>query len=370
MIYLDYNATAPYSSSVKSFLRDEAENLWANPSSEYEAGVQLDSIIQQDREIIADFLGCPSGRLFFTSGATESISTVLSESNLKSFGLNSVISNKMEHYATLDNLKILGMQGFTIHWLENNEHGELDLEHLKVLCTENPNSLVSLLYVNNETGVINDVHEIVQIAHEQNCLVHIDGVQALGKVRFSIEDIECDFISFSGHKIGALKGVGLLFADEPKKVFPLIRGGGQEYGLRAGTYNLLGIHSFKLAVGDIDFNILSELRMMRDRFEERLLGINSKFGVNAEKSKRAPNVSNVYLGGCDARAILYQLSREGIMVSTGSACSSGTPEPSHVIQALGFDTDYAKSSLRLSLGALSTWKELQTTLAVLRGQFK
>lgn len=366
MIYLDYNATAPYSDKVKDYISNGMINDWGNASSEHDFGYNLSNRIKEDRKIICDFLDCSTGKLFFTSGATESINIVLSQANLSSYGIKTIISSKLEHHATLEPLEFNEKNSFSIKYAENNNQGSIDLNHLENLCQENPNSIVSLLYVNNETGVITDVVEVTKIAHRHNCLVHIDAVQALGKCEFSLDDLDADFVSFSGHKIGAMKGVGLLYINEPKKIHPLIKGGGQEKKVRPGTYNFSSIHSLRLAIEDINFSKNSNLLEMRDEFEKKLYQINPELKINGSDARRVANTSNIYLAGVSSQEVLLNLSREGIYTSTGSACSSGSVEPSHVIQAMGYDKDYARSCLRISIGQSTQKEHLDSLLEKLK----
>jgi len=207
--------------------------------------------------------------------------------------------------------------------------------------------MVSLLYVNNETGVINDAVEISRIVRENNCFIHFDAVQALGKLPHSLFDIDPHFVSYSGHKIGSLKGVGLLFVSSNVDFASPFKGGSQELGYRPGTYNYLGIKSLGLAVEDISFSGLEDLKMFRKEFENSLMESNSNFRINGSES-RIYNTVNLYLAGIDSREVLLKLSNEDIQVSTGSACTAGSVEPSHVIQAMGFERDYARSCMRVS----------------------
>ena len=360
MIYLDYNATAPYSPSVKDYISNSMVNDWANPSSEHDAGYSLSTQIKSSRGKIAEFLDVSSKSLVFTSSATESINTILSLDNLKHNNITTIISSKLEHHATLDRLDYLSKSGIQILYIKNDKQGNLNLEQLEVLLSETKNTLISLLFVNNEIGVINPIQEISKIARKHDSLIHVDGVQALGKVDFNLDALDVDFASFSGHKIGAMKGIGLTYAQDINSLTPLMHGGGQERGYRPSTLNFSAIKSFELAVNDIDFSHNDEIKALRDSLETQLLNLG--FTVNCSEGQRVYNTSNIYLKGEDARAMLLRLSRQNIMVSTGSACSSGSYEPSHVLTELGFDKEYASSCLRVSLGRYSALDEIETFL--------
>ena len=385
MIYFDHNATAPYSPSVREYLQTSLLEDWQNPSSVYPQAQILDQRIKECKSFVAERLNCSPKHLFWTSGGTESINTVLSPETLKLNGLSGFISSRLEHHASLRRLEYLSQTmplGFEksgpaaerkppwpplsggktalretgkfqssrckIHYAPHNEQGEIDLSLLEEICSKNPRSLLSFLSANNETGVLTDIKSVSKIARQYDCLVHADAVQSLGKEPLDLEDWDADFASFSGHKIGAMKGVGLLFARKP--FAPLMHGGGQERGMRPGTYNFPAVYSFKPAVQDIDLSKQREVRRLRDYFEERLKysspsgkGPNEKspagaagkakfFRVNCDKAPRLPNTSNIYCGtGISNQAVLLHLARKGICVSVGSACNAGSPEPSHVM---------------------------------------
>jgi len=351
-MYLDFNATSPYSPRVAEYIKTQMLEDWANPSSEHDAGYRLKQRISDDRQVITEFLGCSTKQLYFTSGATESISTVLSPDTLDLNQIKTIITSNVEHHATLHRCEYLKKKGYEILYVDIKSSGQLDFEHLDKLCSENPKSLISLLWVNNETGVISDVQKIVEYSKKNDCKVHLDSVQALGKLPIDLDSIEIDFASFSGHKMGSLKGIGMLYAKNSKMIFPLVHGGGQESGVRPGTSNYPAIHSIRLAIEDVEWNKIEETRIFRDQFEKELLEKCPSFKVNGMESTRVGNTTNIYLGGTSSRAALLQLSREKIFVSTGSACSSGSIEPSHVITGMGFDKDYANSCMRLSLSSL------------------
>ena len=364
-LYLDHNSTTSYSVGVVKYIKEELIDDFANASSEHDAGFYLSGKIKEHRLVIADHLGSSTKKIIFTSGATESINTILSIENLKKLNIKSLISSPMEHHATLHQLDFLKTNGFEVFYVKNNSNGELDLSHLAELSVAHPDSMLSFLYVNNETGVINDVNEITAIAHRNRSYVHIDAVQALGKLQFNLDDIDCDFASFSGHKIGSLKGIGLLYVRNIDSFKALLHGGGQERGYRPGTYNYPGIKSFALAVQDIDFKKVEEIEFYRNRLEQEFLKLDSKFKINCQSANRVANTTNLYLGGLDAREVLLNLSRLGVYVSTGSACNGANPEPSHVLKAIR-DTD-SIDSLRISAPftetiAASFLKSLTTVL--------
>ena len=455
MIYFDHNATAPYSPSVREYLQTGMLEDWGNPSSIYPQAQILEQKIRECKRVIADRLNCSPRHLFFTSGGTESINTVLSLETLKRNGLSGFITSLIEHKATLSKIEWLhnpqtfpeqpeqgasniqppndmqnqgadqernntrgikteknGDNKIGFCYVPHNDQGEINLNALEEVCSQNPRSLLSFLSANNETGVTTDIKAVSKIAKKYDCLVHVDAVQSLGKEPVDLEDWNVDFAGFSGHKIGAMKGIGLLYAKKP--FAPLMYGGGQERGMRPGTYNFPAIYSFALAVRDIDLNKQEYVRQLRDYFENQLkclsfaghgfskdidlsrnqsenhTKIESPFlKVNCVEAPRLPNTSNIYCGlGISNQAVLLHLARKGICVSTGSACNAGSPEPSHVITQLasadtkegreatvskepfhvmaqlalsndiGLYTDYANSCLRVSFAPSNTKEEV------------
>ena len=397
LIYFDHNSTVPYSPSVKQYLQKDIAKDWLNPSSVYPQAQVLHQKIRDCRKFIADYLNCSSKHLFFTSGGTESINTILSSETLKINQLSTIITSYLEHHTTIKKTNYLSNEkNIQSYWISNNKQGEIDLGHLEKLCSKHPQSLISLLSANNETGVITDIQTVSKIARKYNCLIHVDAVQSLGKVSIDLEKWDVDFASFSGHKIGAMKGIGLLYARKP--FAPLMYGGGQERQLRPGTHNYPAIYSFKLAVQDIDLKKQEYVRELRDYFENQLTSIqkditknlnfskenfqsyaedNKKetrfpFKVNCKKANRLQNTSNIYCGKeISHQTALLHLAKKGICASAGSACNAGSPEPSHVITALGIYDNispktYAQSCIRISLSPLNTKQEIDFLISSLR----
>ena len=457
MIYFDYNATAPYSPSVREYLQTSLLEDWQNPSSICPQSQVLERRIRECKSFVAERLNCSPKHLFWTGGGTESVNTVLSAETLRLNRLSGFISSRLEHHASLRKLEYLSQtmplgfeksgaaaerkppwpplsggktalretgkfqsNRYKIHCAPHNDQGEIDLSRLEEICSKNPRSLISLLSANNETGVLTDIKAVSKIARQYDCLVHADAVQSLGKEPLDLEDWDADFASFSGHKIGALKGVGLLFARKP--FAPLMHGGGQERGMRPGTYNFPAVCSFKSAVQDIDLKKQEQVRRLRDYFEERLKsfslsdkGSDAKsldtkpgaakapagddgkakfFRVNCRKAPRLSNTSNIHCGaGISNQALLLHLARRGICVSAGSACNAGSPEPSHVMAQIAavfketrktgiskelfpvaakaalFDNkgaDYARSCLRISFAPSNTKAETDFLLQSLK----
>ncbi|MCB0367832.1 MAG: aminotransferase class V-fold PLP-dependent enzyme, partial [Bdellovibrionales bacterium] len=263
-IYLDYNSTAPPSPSVIDYFRSDFGSLFANPSSEHLLGKAVDEVLKGDRRKIAELLGAEPRQIVFTSGGTESINSVLSGGLIRHLGVEKIVSSQLEHHATLACLKRTEVP---VEWIANDGQGQLDLDHLsKVLNASGP-ALVTLLHVNNETGVVHPISEIAKMVKAHRGFLHVDGVQAPGKVEFTLERLGADFVSLSGHKFGALKGIGVLFVRDRSKFEPLIVGGGQEHGLRAGTTPIDLIRSLRLALEDCRPEVIRQVTELREYFE-------------------------------------------------------------------------------------------------------
>lgn len=366
MIYLDNNSTTQYSSSVKEYLKKDFIKDWFNPSSEYDyLSQKLSSKIIECKQYISNYINGSANTITFTSGATESINTILSLGTLKKNNLKSIITSHLEHHATLN--KIKNLKEVPVFYVKNNQQGEIDYSDLKHLCSKNPCSLISLLFINNETGVITDIKKVVTIAKKYKCMLHVDAVQALGKWPIDCNDLNIDFASFSGHKIGSFKGVGFIYTKKP--IEPLLFGGEQQ-SIRAGTYNYPAIYSLKLALQDIDLNKQNSLKLLRNNFEQNLLKINKQIKINCYKANRISNTSNIYFQDISNLVLVLYLAKHKIYVSTGSACNSSSPEPSHVIQALGYNKHYARSCVRVSLSTKNTQLELDLIIDLLKKFYK
>ena len=358
VIYFDHNAATPCSPSVcKSIKEGLVTEDWMNPSSSHKQSQILRRRISDVRNIISNHLACSAKNIYFTSGGTESINTVLSQDTLKLNGVTDIITSKMEHHATLNAISKLKEKGISIHFAKNNNQGEIDLGDIECILKRNKEKafLLSFLTINNETGVKTDVKLISQIAKKYQALFHIDTVQSLGKEKINLEDLDVDFASFSGHKIGSLKGVGLLYA---KSLFTPLICGDQERGMRGGTYNFPAIYSLKLAIEDIDLKSIKKIKILRDYLELGLLNLGG-IQINGTNADRVSNTSNIHFQGISNEVLRCFLLDKGICVSTGSACNSSSFEPSYVIQAMGFSKEYARSSIRISLSKNNTKAEVE-----------
>jgi cysteine desulfurase len=364
-VYFDFNATTPISVEVRQNLIRclEMEDSFGNPSSIHWAGRLPKLLIRESRQKLADFLGCQPLELIFTSGGTESNNTVLRGvwTGCASTPRQEFITSAVEHPSVRKTLEVLEQQGAKVHTIPVNRDGTLDLAFYRSVLSEKT-ALVSVMAANNETGVIHPLQEeMIALAHAKGALFHSDMVQTLGKVPVDLRDLNVDFASFSAHKFYALKGTGLLYVKRGSPHVALITGGAQERNRRGGTENTLGIHALGLmAEKKAEVSTQSaRLRTLRDQMEQEILRRIPEVSITGVKSQRLANTSSLILNGVDGETLLMSLDLKGFAVSTGAACSSGSPEPSPVLLAMGLSRAEAQNSLRISLGWNNTEMELK-----------
>jgi len=357
-IYLDHNATTPLSSESQRAIL-EGLSFFGNPSSIHWAGRKSKNKIREARAQIAQLLNVSPLELIFTSGASESNNTVIKTlfqiSSKKHF-----ITSQVEHPSVLKTLEAIERLGARVDYIPVNRDGFLDLEVYKK-CLSEQTALVSIMYANNETGSLFPIAELARMAHEKGALFHTDAVQALGKIPVDLAELGVDYASFSAHKFYALKGTGVLFAKKGVPQIPLIHGGAQERHRRGGTENVLGILSLgamasqKARIG----HEAERLQGLRDDLQDSILQEIPQVSVTAGVAPRLPNTLSLVLKGVDGETLLMNLDIKGYAVSTGAACSSGNPEPSPVLLALGLTRDEAQNSLRISLGWETTESQVR-----------
>lgn len=367
--YLDYNATTPIDPRVLDAMLPFLKDNFANPSSTHHFGQSINEKVKQAREQIADFINAESNELIFTSGATEAI-------NIAIKGVAESYSNKgkhiitvsTEHKAVLDTCKDLERKGFEVTYLPVQSNGLIDLTELEK-AIRNDTILVSVMYVNNETGVIQPIKDISKIAHEKGALFMTDATQAVGKIEIDVDDFGIDLLSLSGHKMYAPKGIGALYVRrrcKKVKLTPQIHGGGHEQGLRSGTLNVPGIiglaKACEIAKQEMAQN-QNAIRELRDRLERELLRFPNTT-QNSNTENRIYNTVNICFKGQDANVMIGRM--KSIAVSNGSACSSAVVEPSHVLKAMGLSDEKAFASLRFSLGKYNTACDIDTVLESLK----
>ncbi len=394
-IYFDCAATTPIDPEVKKAMAPYLEDKFGNPSSTHSLGQEARIAVDKSREMIADFLGCNFVEIYFTSGATEANNLAIKGvlmNEVKPHSLKAVVTSRIEHKSVLKPIESLEKAGLIeVIYLSVSKGGVVDISNLKNEIKENT-VLISVMYVNNETGVIQPVEEIGKIIKEwktenrsklgiQYPLFHIDAVQAppflaeragqaTGHLSMNVRELGCDLLSISSHKIYGPKGVGALFIKDGTPIKPLIEGGGQEFGLRAGTENVMGIVGFGKAIELIQFKnnksqIIKQVSSLHDYFEENLLKKIKNVFINGGSASRAPHISNILFRGVEAETLLIALDDAGIMASSGSACQAKAIEPSHVLLAMGLSRKETMSSVRFSFGKFITKQDIDKVLEVL-----
>jgi cysteine desulfurase len=368
-IYMDANATTPLLPEVFEAMRPFWIEHFGNAGSIHQQGQYARAAVDHARESIARLLHCRASEIVFTSGGTES-------DNLALFGTLSegshLITTAIEHHAVLHAAESLAARSIEVTFLPCTAQGLIEPATLE--ATLRPNTkLVSIMYANNETGVIQPIAELARIAHAAGALFHTDAVQAAGKLpldlspRGPLKDV--DLLSISGHKIYAPKGIGVLFVRRSVRLAPMMHGGTHERQRRAGTENVTGVvglgKAAELAQAWLATDDPNRLATLRDRLEQGILAHVEECGINGEGASRVANTTNLYFDHVEAEALLIALDLKGLSVSGGSACQSGATEPSHVLTAMGLSTARARGSLRFSLSKLNTEEEVDEALKLI-----
>ncbi len=370
LIYLDNNSTTKVDPRVIEAMLPYYTEYYGNASSSHLAGAKSFEAVKQSRIKVAELIGAGESEVFFTSGATESINMVLKGLISNSAKTNPhIVTSTTEHPAVLDTCRFLEQKGVSVTYLSVSASGIIDIEELKQAITDNT-ILVSIMLVNNETGVIQPIKQIADLTHSRNVLFMSDATQAFGKMKISVENLGIDILCFSGHKFYAPKGIGGIYLRSRRpfkvKIPSLLHGGGHENGIRSGTLNVPGIvgigKAAEIALSDM-FKDEKSVNKLREKLETHLLQIPNTF-INGDKNHRIYNTTNICFEGADADAIIVGL--KNIAISNGSACSSTSVEPSHVLKAMGKTDLHAFSSLRFSLGRYNTEKEIDTTIEKVR----
>ena len=364
-VYLDNAATTKLSKDVYDVMCKHLQDDYANPSSIHRLGRNSRKIVEDSRKVIANVLGVDKEEIIFTSGATEAdnmaIMGVCKANSIKKsdFKVGHIITTKIEHKAVLNTCKYLENMGYEVTYLDVDENGLLSLDSVEKSIKYNT-ILISIMSVNNEIGTIMPINEIGKLAHSRNILFHTDAVQGFGKISIDIDNI--DLMSISGHKIHASKGIGVLYKRKGIEFEKSIFGGNQEYGMRPGTENVAGIASMGVAVKNIidEFNggINIEIRKKRDYLLEKIVNSLDGVEINGDLARRVANNINISIEGIEGVVLVDQLSRDGIFVSTGSACNASIIEPSYVLKALNKDDEIALSSIRMTLDNSITYEDL------------
>ena len=365
-IYLDNNATTRIDPKVVEAMMPYFNTYYGNPSSQHGFGLAVDRAINHAREQVADLLGAAHpDEIIFTSCATESDNTAVWTSLFTQKDKNEIVTTKLEHPAILDTCSFLSGRGVEVKYLGANSLGDIDPAEFEKLLSPKT-ALASIMWANNETGNIYPVPQMAEIAAAHNVVFHTDAVQAVGKIPINLKDTKINMLSFSGHKLHAPKGIGALYVRRGTRFIPFMHGGHQERGRRAGTENVPYIIGMGEAARLAAENMEAERRdvaRLRDRLESGLLKAVPDCMVNGDVENRLPNTSNIAFKNVEGEAILLMLDRLGICASSGSACTSGSLEPSHVLRAMGVPFNYAHGSVRLSLSRYTTEEEVDFVIA-------
>ncbi|WP_413944718.1 cysteine desulfurase family protein [Bdellovibrio sp. HCB-162] len=375
--YFDHNATTPVCKEVLEALPELAK-AWGNPSSIHWGGRQPKNILRDARKAVAEAVGAGSPlEIVFTSGGSEANNTVIKglfdyyqtaqfltpEQRLRTHYMCSAV----EHPAVIKAMEHIQALGARVDFIPVNRRGEIDLDFYQAHLSEET-ALVSVMFANNETGTLFPIKQMAEMAHKKGALFHTDAVQGFGKVPVNLQDLGVDFASFSGHKFYSIKGSGFLYSRKGSNFSSLINGGGQERHRRGGTENTLGIGCLGVVAKRV--GLIAEkaeaLAKLRDHMEARILSEIPDVTVTAGETPRLPNTSSLVVKGADGETMLMSLDIKGYAVSTGAACSSGNPEPSPVLLAMGLSREEAQNSLRISLGWETTAEEVNGFIEALK----
>ncbi|MGB9675145.1 MAG: cysteine desulfurase NifS [Candidatus Nanoarchaeia archaeon] len=368
IIYLDHAATTPVRDEVMAEMLPYFNEIFGNPSSIHSKGVEAAQAIEHARQRIAKILNCEPTEIIFTSGGTESVNLAIKGVALanKDKGKH-IITQKTEHNAVLKACKWLEHQGFEVTYLNVDKHGLVSPEDLQKNIKTNT-ILVSIMYANNEIGTIQPIKELARICKSKGVFFHTDACQAAGYLDIDVKNLGIDLMSLNGSKIYGPKGIGLLFVKKGLMLEPLIHGGGQEHGLRAGTENVPAIiglaKALELAQKEKEKEC-KRLANLRDYLIKQVLEKIPNAKLNGHPSQRLPNNIHFSFMGIEGEALLYLLDKEGICASTGSACSSKSLEESHVLKAIGLPIEYSHGSVRFSLGKSTTKEDIDFLLEIL-----
>lgn len=363
-VYLDNSATTRIDTRVFEAMTPYLTEVYGNPSSIHSHGREARATVERCRKTIAGLLNTSPSEIFFTSGGTEADNTAI-VSTVRSLGLKTVISSKLEHHAVLHTLEALSASGeIEVHYVDVNDMGDLDYDHLEQLLSQYPTSLVTLMHVNNEIGNINDIERICSLVKESGAVFHSDTVQSMGKMSFDLQALNIDFLVGAAHKFHGPKGVGFLYINHNSKIQPFIYGGAQERNMRGGTENLAGIvglsKAMEIAYEDLEVNqknVASLKALMIKLLEEKVSGVSFN-GRSGDMDKSLFSVLNVGVPESDENdMLLFNLDIKGVSVSGGSACASGSSIGSHVLTSI--NSNPSRGAIRFSFSKFTTEEEVR-----------
>lgn len=367
-IYLDHNATTPVHPEVLEAMLPYFKDKFGNPSSIHGFGQEAKAALEQSREKVAQLLGASSNEIFFTCGGTESDNLAVKGTAFanRKKGFH-IITSKIEHHAILESCKFLEKEGFEVTYLPVDSHGCVDPEDLRKAIRDDT-TLVSVMYANNEMGTIQPIEELSEIAHQKGVYFHTDAVQAVGKIPIDPKKLNVDMLSMSGHKIYGPKGAGAIYIRKGVRITPWSHGGHHERSRRAGTENVPGIVGFakalELVVKELDAQN-KHLKNLTEAFYKKLTNTIPDVILNGDLNRRIPNTLNLSFKGVEGESIILSLDLKGVAVASGSACTSGTLEPSHVLSAMGIDPAIAQGAIRFSFGRDNTMEDVEYVASLL-----
>jgi cysteine desulfurase len=367
-IYLDYAATTPVHPEVLKAMLPYFTEIYGNPSSVHTAGQEARTAVEKARESVASLIGAAAEEIVFTSGGTEADNYALRGAALANASKGKhIITTSIEHHAALESARALEKQGFKVTYLPVDDYGMVDPGDVKKVLTPET-ILISVMHANNEIGTVQPLAEIGKIAREAGIIFHTDAVQTVGHIPTDVNELGVDLLSMSAHKLYGPKGVGALYVRKGTRLAALIHGGGQEKARRSGTENVPGIVGFgkaaEVARGEMQ-DEAARLVVLRDKLFLGLQQRMEKIKLNGHPEKRLPNNVNISVSYVEGESMVLSLDLQGIYVSTGSACSSGSLEPSHVLLAIGCSHEQAHGSLRFTIGKWTTEQEIDRVLEVL-----
>jgi cysteine desulfurase len=368
-VYFDYNATTPLAPEAAEAVVAATRELFGNASSVHHFGQQAKAALDEARSAIASLIHAEASEIVFTGGGTEADNFAIrgAADALEPTGRKHLIAGAIEHEAVLNTLKALARRGWTTTVLPVDQSGIVSPDRLREIVTGDT-ALVSVMHANNEIGTIQPIAALAAIAHERGALMHTDAVQSAGKIPVDVGELGVDLLSLSAHKFNGPKGAGALWIRRGTRMLPILTGGKHERNRRAGTENVPAIVGMGVAARLAAAKMPREaarVAALRDHLEEGILRAVPGTAVNGDRASRVPNTTNISFDHVEAESLLIALDLEGVAVSTGSACSSGTLEPSHVLRAMGFPAHRTQNSLRFSLGMFSTQEEVDRVVDLL-----
>jgi len=368
-IYLDHNATTPLDPRVADAVSVTLRDDFGNPSSVHHFGQRAKQLVDKARSTVASLIEAEPLEIVFTSGGTEADNLAIrgAADAMKSTGRTHLITSAIEHEAVLNTIKALDRQGWQTTLLPVDANGIVSVEDLTRIINDKT-ALVSVMHANNEIGTIQPITDLAEVAHKHGALFHTDAIQSVGKVPVSVKTLGADLLSLSAHKFNGPKGVGALWLKRGVRLTTVQTGGRHERNRRAGTENVPGLVGMGIA-SELAQQKLTESKQdfstLRDLLEERILQGVSDTAINGQRNRRVPNTSNISFAGLEAESLLIGLDLEGVAVSTGSACSSGSLEPSHVLRAMGLPSNRVQSSIRFSLGTGNSRADIERLISIL-----